>query len=79
MFDQELDTKFKEAFIKVSKMQQDSLPQDVMLRLYAYYKQASYGSMSNMNYNSLDVRDAFKLNAWMQVSNLSIEEAKKNI
>lgn len=78
MFDQELDIKLKEAFMKVSKMQQDSLPQDIMLRLYAYYKQASYGSMSNMKYSNLDVRDAFKLNAWMQVSHLSIEEAKKS-
>ncbi|MDI9311354.1 MAG: acyl-CoA-binding protein [Limnohabitans sp.] len=74
----ELDIKFKEAFDVVSNMSQDSLPQDVMLMLYAYYKQASFGAAGSLNYANLDVRDAFKLNAWMQVSHLSEDEAKQN-
>jgi acyl-CoA-binding protein len=71
-----LDIKFKEAFEKVSNMEQDSLPQDTMLMLYAYYKQANFGGATSMN-SSLDVRDAFKLNAWLQVSHLSGDEAKQ--
>lgn len=77
MTEKDLDTLFNEAFIKVSNMEQDSLPQDIMLRLYAYYKQANFGSVRSMNYSNLDVRDAFKLNAWLQVSHLSEEESKR--
>jgi diazepam-binding inhibitor (GABA receptor modulator, acyl-CoA-binding protein) len=73
----DLDTQFKEAFKKVSNMEQDSLPQDIMLRLYAYNKQARFGGLSSINYSSLDVRDAFKLNAWMQVSHLTEDESKQ--
>lgn len=71
-----LDIKFKEAFERASNMVQDSLPQDTMLMLYAYYKQASFGGANSLNYANLDVRDAFKLNAWMQVSHLTENEAK---
>lgn len=78
MTEKDLDTLFNEAFVKVSNMEQDSLPQDVMLRLYAYYKQANFGSVRSMNYSNLDVRDAFKLNAWMQVSHLSEAESKRH-
>lgn len=77
MTEKDLDTLFNEAFMKVSNMEQDSLPQDVMLRLYAYYKQANFGSVRSMNYSNLDVRDAFKLNAWLQVSHLTEEESKR--
>lgn len=77
MSEKELDIAFEEAFSKVSNMEQDSLPQDVMLRLYAYYKQATYGGMTPSSFGSLEVRDAFKINAWMQVSHLSIEESKR--
>lgn len=71
-----LDIKFKEAFERASNMEQDSLPQDTMLLLYAYYKQANFGGANSMN-STLDVRDAFKLNAWLQVSHLTSEEAKQ--
>jgi len=64
------------AFERASKMGQDSLPQDVMFRLYAYYKQATFGGFGSVNYSSQDVRDAFKTNAWLQVSNMSEENAK---
>lgn len=77
MPEKDLDTLFKEAFEKASNMEQDSLPQDVMLRIYAYYKQATFGSLSSINYSNLDVRDAFKNNAWLQVSHISENEAKR--
>ena len=73
----DLDRKFQEAVEEASRMTQASLPQDVQLRLYAYYKQATSG-IANPNYNSsYDLRNAFKINAWMQIRHLSIGEAKE--
>lgn len=77
MSERDLDIQFREAFEKASNMKQDSLPQDVMLRLYAFYKQATFGGFGSVNYSSLDVRNAFKTNAWLQVSNMSEDDAKK--
>lgn len=76
MSEKELDIQFKEAFEQASNMEQDSLPQDVMLRLYAYYKQATFGGFGSVNYSNQDVRDAFKTNAWLQVSGMNEEDAK---
>jgi acyl-CoA-binding protein len=73
----ELDLKFDEAVEIASNMTQASLPQDVQLRLYAFYKQATYGTLSYNHTDSNDLRNAFKTNAWIQVSHLSIEEAKE--
>ncbi|HKX87071.1 MAG TPA: acyl-CoA-binding protein [Flavobacterium sp.] len=77
MSEKDLDTRFKEAFEIASNMEQDSLPQDIMLRLYAFYKQAAFGNIGSINYSAHDVIDAFKLNAWLQVSHLSEDEAKQ--
>lgn len=77
MSERDLDREFKEAFEKASNMKQDSLPQDVMLRLYAFYKQATYGGFGSTNYSALDVRNAFKTNAWLQVSTMTEDDAKK--
>ena len=77
MIEKDLETRFEEAVEIASKMTQASLPQDVQLRLYAFYKQATFGTA---NYNSsehFDLRNAFKTNAWIQISHLSIEEAKE--
>ena len=41
----ELELAFKEAFKKVSETEK-SIPTDVLLRLYAYYKQAKEGDNS---------------------------------
>ena len=77
MVDKDLDTLFKEAVAIANTIAQSSLPQDVQLRCYAYYKQATFGSFGSVNYSNLDVRDAFKNNAWMQISHISEEEAKR--
>jgi acyl-CoA-binding protein len=78
MIEKDLDTRFSEAVEKAMEMTQASLPQDVQLRLYAYYKQATYGTaVFNQNEN-IDLRDAFKTNAWMQISHISVDEAKEN-
>ncbi|WP_397446436.1 acyl-CoA-binding protein [Polaribacter sp. R77954] len=70
-----LDEKFKVTFNKISELRKAVAP-DVMLKLYAYYKQASYGNNFSFNSN-LDVRSAFKLNAWIQLNGMSADDAKK--
>lgn len=77
MTEKDLDTRFEEAVQKASKMTQASLPQDVQLRLYAFYKQATMGSMELRQTTSFHLRDAFKTNAWMQISHLTSDEAKE--
>lgn len=72
----ELEILFEEAFKNAQLVPQDSVPQDLQLVLYGLYKQATSGNTRNMYFqNPQDIRNAFKLNAWMQVKHLSIEEA----
>jgi acyl-CoA-binding protein len=77
MIETDLDKRFEDAVAAASKMTQASLPQDVQLRLYAFYKQATFGSAEYSQSDNFDLRNAFKTNAWMQISHLSIEEAKE--
>jgi acyl-CoA-binding protein len=72
-----LDIRFKEAVEIASNISQASLPQDVQLRLYAYYKQATIGTAHSNSNATLDLRNAFKTNAWMQISHLSVDQAKE--
>jgi acyl-CoA-binding protein len=58
-------------------MTQASLPQDVQLRLYAFYKQATFGHVDLQQSATYHLRDAFKINAWMQISHLTADEAKE--
>ena len=76
MSDQDLDIEFEEAYEKASNMT-EALPQDVMLRIYAYYKQATVGTIHADRMGSVDLRNAFKTNAWMQISHISSDEAKR--
>jgi acyl-CoA-binding protein len=77
MIEEDLDKRFQQAVEIASYMTQASLPQDVQLRLYAFYKQATFDKTKlNITDNS-DLRNAFKTNAWIQVSHLTQEEAKK--
>jgi len=73
--DSDLDIAFKEAFIEISKLKETVAP-DVMLKLYAYNKQANFGS-SSPHYEKLDIRNAFKVNAWMQIKDMSSNDAKQ--
>lgn len=77
MNEKDLDTRFQEAVEIASKMTQASLPQDVQLRLYAFYKQATFGTLNYNLSDNFDLRNAFKTNAWIQISHLTIEEAKE--
>jgi len=78
MTKKDLDTRFSEAVEIAMKMTQASLPQDVQLRLYAFYKQATFGTAKYNQSENFDLRNAFKTNAWMQISHISIEDAKEN-
>lgn len=77
MSEKDLDTRFNEAVIIADSMSQSELPQDVQLRLYAFYKQATSGSPTSSFNANFDLRNAFKTNAWMQISHLSADEAKE--
>jgi acyl-CoA-binding protein len=78
MHNKDLETRFLDAVAIADKMTQSELPQDIQLRLYAYYKQSTHGTIdSRMSTPSFDLRNAFKTNAWMQISHLSEEEAKE--
>jgi acyl-CoA-binding protein len=77
MNNSDLDTRFMEAVEIASNMTQESLPQDVQLRLYAFYKQATFGSLNFNHSESFDLRNAFKTNAWIQISHLTVDEAKE--
>lgn len=76
MQEEDLDTLFLEAYEKASNITV-ALPPDVMLRLYAYYKQATVGVEQLRQFRTFDLRDAFKMNAWMQVRHLTADEAKR--
>lgn len=71
----DLDIAFKKAFDTVSSLE-DPVAPDIMLKLYAYYKQATIGNNFSFE-NEQNVRNAFKLNAWMQLKGMSRENAKK--
>jgi acyl-CoA-binding protein len=77
MIEKELDKKFKEAIEIASFMTQASLPQDVQLRLYAFYKQATFDKTKFNISDNTDLRNAFKTNAWIQISHLTQDEAKQ--
>lgn len=77
MNQKDLNTRFEAAVAIAAEMSQASLPQDVQLRLYANYKQATFGTIQNQN-SSFDLRNAFKTNAWMQISHLTPDEAKEH-
>ena len=77
MNEKDLDIRFLEAVEIASEMTQASLPQDVQLRLYAFYKQATFGTLDLKQTSSYHLRDAFKTNAWMQISHLTPEQAKE--
>ncbi|MBL4745216.1 MAG: acyl-CoA-binding protein [Flavobacteriaceae bacterium] len=71
-----LEIEFQQAYA-IANASSKKQPADVMLQLYACYKQATRGNNFVVYNQENDVRSAFKLNAWMQISNLSIDEAKK--
>ena len=71
----DLDKEFNEAFDRISKLRKAIAP-DIMLKFYAYNKQANFGNKFSPN-NELNVRNAFKLNTCMQLKGMKPKEAKQ--
>ncbi|MCF6182459.1 acyl-CoA-binding protein [Lutibacter sp.] len=72
----ELEKSFNEAY-SVASNTNKKLPPDIMLHLYAYYKQATKGNNYIQPSGNIKLRNAFKINAWLQLSNLSEDKAKQ--
>ncbi len=78
MTEEELDKKFQEAFEKASSEEQSLVPLELQLHLYAYYKRViDEPYVSNRSFHANDLRSGFKMNALIQVQQLSKTEAKK--
>lgn len=73
--DKNLNDSFKEA-VKIASKLKEKLPQDTMLRLYAYYKQATKTDNFYMNARG-GIKNAFKFNAWVQLKGMKEKDAKK--
>lgn len=72
-----LEQDFLDAYKKASTTTVKMAP-DVKLRIYAYFKQSTFGSFHDFESNENDeLIRAFKFNAWQQVRHLTQEEAKK--
>tara|TARA_R110001583_G_scaffold123082_1_gene274401 strand:+ start:21313 stop:21576 length:264 start_codon:yes stop_codon:yes gene_type:complete len=72
----ELNIEFEKAY-EISSSTEIKLPPDLMLQLYAYYKQATKGNNYVQPSGNVELRNAFKLNAWFQLNHLTEEEAKQ--
>ncbi len=73
-----LNNRFLKAFEAANAMDDILIPIDLRLQFYAYYKQATVNSSLSYLTNDPDqIRNAFKMNAILQVRNLSTEEAKQ--
>ncbi|WP_298367774.1 acyl-CoA-binding protein [uncultured Lutibacter sp.] len=71
----DINEEFEEAYLKASNTKIKLAP-DIMLQFYAYYKQATKGNNYEEPTGDVQLRNAFKLNAWFQLNHLSEEEAK---
>lgn len=77
MTPEEVDKEFRKAYDRASRTKK-KFPPDIMLQFYAYYKQATETEGIYKPSNGSDeVRNAFKLNALLQVKGMSVLEAKK--
>lgn len=83
MSEKDLDTLFDEAFDNANLIPKESVPQNIQLVLYGLYKHATSSRLSTFqpyyqqNDTDEDLRNAFKLNALMQVKNLTVDDAKQ--
>jgi len=72
----QLDIEFEEAY-RIASTTKIKLPPDIMLQFYAYYKQATKGNNYEEPSGDVELRNAFKLNAWFQLNHLTEKKAKK--
>jgi acyl-CoA-binding protein len=71
-----LNTEFEEAYAFANNTTIKLAP-DIMLAIYAYYKQATKGNNYEQPSGDIQLRNSFKLNAWFQLSHLPENEAKQ--
>lgn len=76
MTSEELDREFNKAYEKACTTTM-RFPPDLMLKLYAYYKQATEHTAVYIPSGEKDIKNAFKLNALLQVKGMSSQEAKE--
>jgi diazepam-binding inhibitor (GABA receptor modulator, acyl-CoA-binding protein) len=76
MSPEEADKAFAKAYEKACNTSK-KFPPDLMLKLYAYYKQATEHNAAYMPSGNSDIKNAFKLNALLQVKGMSAQEAKE--
>jgi hypothetical protein len=77
MIEKELDTRFQEAVTIASLMTQASYP-----KMSSYYMPATNRLLFALEPRqtlTYHLRDAFKTNAWMQISHLTADEAEQYI
>lgn len=72
-----LNKKFEEAY-NIASTTSIKLAPDIMLQIYAYYKQATKGSNYKQPSGNVELRNAFKLNAWFQLNHLTEKQAKEH-
>lgn len=75
MNDSDLDTRFYNAVERLRNAEQD-FPPDILLTFFALYKQANQNNTFNTDSDAHELISAFKMNAILQVRNLSPDEAK---
>lgn len=72
----DLERRFNKAFEMASAMTK-KLPPDIMLQFYSYYKHATTKDSMVIPSGNDMVRNAFKLNAYFQIANISVDDAKR--
>lgn len=72
----DLDTRFSQAVERLRKAKQD-FPPDILLTFFALYKQANQNNTFNTDADAHELISAFKMNAILQVRNLSPDQAKE--
>ena len=80
MNEKDLNILFDQAFDDALKIPKESVPPNMQLVLYGLYKHAT-STRPRLNIeasqDSNDLKNAFKMNAWVQVNHLSLDEAKQ--
>jgi len=72
----DLDKRFNKAF-EIASAMTEKLPPDIMLQFYSYYKHATTKDSMVIPSGDDMVRNAFKLNAYFQMANISEDDAKR--
>ncbi len=73
----DLHNRFLKAFKVANEMDNVQIPVDLRLKFYAYYKQATVHHTAFYSSNDpVELRNAFKMNALLQIKDLSPDDAK---